>query len=395
LLPTPQFVQGAVDPGARLEGDEAIAAAKGDLNEVLRLQKIRQENARKEFAAFKGSSEERTELFNKMRAAEAAVISTQRQISEQQKTASDQAQSDAEQAAKTAQQEFLARQANARAQQQNQIALAEQTKGLGDDIREQKDMSALLARQIVAIQKSTLTTQQKRDAITALVSATIQTTAATKELQQTEKEQREANRQATLDRTQENAALRTQIAEARGNDDAVLLFLDEEIRLARLAVKRAQAAGKGVLAATLELERLKKKKKDLIEGAKDEDAVGGTSLVDLFNQAQDIVSAAGNVGFTSAGLQGLSARPRIQMEVQQRLDIVNNPAVAAAERQKQSTDRLIAAIDQLTNAITGNSSTGSVREGPQNRNRWRSMTEEQRFYYQRQAKQMVESGLVG
>jgi hypothetical protein len=147
-----------------------------------------------------------------------------------------------------------------------------------------------------------------------------------------------------------------------------------------------------------ELNKLLLQRKNLNEETKegaDKDAVGGTSLADLFTQAEDILSGAGNVGFNAQSLQGLSARPRIEMEVQQRLDIVNDPAAARAAKQQQSTDRLIAAIDQLTNAITGNSSTGTVRQGPQNRNRWRSLTEEQRFYYQRQAKQMVEQGLTG
>jgi hypothetical protein len=120
--------------------------------------------------------------------------------------------------------------------------------------------------------------------------------------------------------------------------------------------------------------------------------------VDLFNQAKDILGGAGNVGFTASSLSGLSATPRIQMEVQQRLDIVNNPAKAAAERQRQSTERLVAAIDQLTSVLTGNGTAGSpLVPGGQNRRESlaRNLSQEQRFYYQRTAKQMVEQGLVG
>jgi hypothetical protein len=165
-------------------------------------------------------------------------------------------------------------------------------------------------------------------------------------------------------------------------------------------VAAAKKARQGVLKEQLALEQLLKQRRDLNDQITDEanrDAVGGTSLADLFTKAQEIVSGAGNVGFTTTGLQGLRAQPRIQAEVQQRLDIVNDPAAARAARQQQSTDRLIAAIDQLTAAITGNSATGvPLVAGGQNRRGFQqNLTQEQRFFYQRQARQMVEQGLVG
>jgi hypothetical protein len=235
----------------------------------------------------------------------------------------------------------------------------------------------------------------KQAAIRALRAERDRTTDAIRELRQASQEQRQAEREELLDA---QTAFAQSIFDLTGNKNPLLRAIDREIKAAIQTKNKAKQGSTEWLQARTEINNLLKQRKDLLGDAEKEaaeDAVGGTSLVDLFTQAQDILSGAGNVGFDTAGLRGLNANPRIQMEVQQRLDIVNDPAAARAAKQQQSTDRLIAAIDQLTNAITGNTTTGAVREGPQNRNFARSVSQEQRFYLQRTAKQMVEQGLVG
>ena len=66
-------------------------------------------------------------------------------------------------------------------------------------------------------------------------------------------------------------------------------------------------------------------------------------------------------------------------------------AVPAARRAAAGA---IAGTSASVKASSGNGATGGQLTRRQ-QNQWRSLTEEQRFYYQRQAKQMVESGLVG
>jgi hypothetical protein len=277
--------------------------------------------------------------------------------------------------------------------------VAEDTPSLRDDIARTRALRTLLLEQIQQVRARITDEKAEQAAVQALQAQVFTTTQAIRRLRQEEQKQREENRQAIFDQRAENAALRTQIAEARDADKSVIVrFIDQEIAVARQALRRARQAGKGILAATLAVEELRKKKRDLLDQAREDaqsDTVGGTSLVDLFTQAERIASGASNVGGVNAF--NVRAQPRIQAEVQQRLDIVNDPAAARAARQQQSTDRLIAAIDQLTAAITGNSATGvPLVAGGQNRRGFQqNLTQEQRFFYQRQARQMVEQGLVG
>ena len=294
--------------------------------------------------------------------------------------------------AKAADQTFLNGLATARQNQENEVARAANTAGAQDDIRETTELRKLVQQQIALVRASTVDEKTKEATIQALTAAKIAATGALQRLNKAAEAERAANRQAIFDRTAENASLRTQIAVARGNDAAILSALDAEIANQKKVVARAEKARKGVLAAQLKLEQLRKQRRELLK--QEEDAVGGTSLADLFRRAEEIAGGAGNVGFTTTGLRGLSASPRIQAEVQQRLDIVNDPAKAAAARQQQSTQNLIQAIDRLTAVLTGNTASGTPITRRE-QNQWKDLSVEQRFFYQKQAKMMVEQGLVG
>jgi TP901 family phage tail tape measure protein len=323
------------------------------------------------------------------------IVGLENQIAAEQKAAQDEAARIRQDAANARDRAFLQQQEDARTAQERRVTLADDTPQLTDDIRRQEQLRALITRQIAALKASAVDEKAKQAAIRALRAERDRTTDAIRELRQASQEQRQAEREELLDA---QTAFAQSIFDLTGNKNPLLRAIDREIKAAIQTKNKAKQGSTEWLQARTEINNLLKQRKDLLGDAEKEaaeDAVGGTSLVDLFEQAQDILGGAGNVGFTASGLQGLSARPRIQMEVQERLNIVNDPAAAAAERQKQSTDRLIAAIDQLTQAITGNSTTGAVREGPQNRNFARSVSQEQRFYLQRTAKQMVEQGLVG
>jgi hypothetical protein len=305
----------------------------------------------------------------------------------------------AEESQREADQAFLGRQQDARAGAERRVQLADETESLRDDIKRRQQLRVLITNQIVALRQSALDEKTKAAAVKALVAAKQSTSDEINKLVRTQAQQNKEQRDAAQEeREAANIALGESILDLTGNKNPLLRALDAAIKDARAEKAAAKKGSLAFFAAQTEINNLLKRKQDILEDvdSADKDAVGGTSLVDLFTQAQDILSGAGNVGFDAAGLQGLSARPRIQMEVQQRLDIVNDPAKAAAARQQQSTERLISAIDQLTEAITGgNSTSGTVREGPQNRSFRRTLSEEQRFYYQRTAKQMVEQGLVG
>jgi hypothetical protein len=277
--------------------------------------------------------------------------------------------------------------------------LAGDTAGLADDISRQQQLRTLITTQIAAIKASALDEEAKTQALKALRKARQATTDEINRLVQTDKEQRAAQRQQTAEAL---ASARLELAQTTfdltGAKAPLERALDAEIKR-QIRIKNAAKKGSvAFIQAQTEIRRLLKQKKDLNEevakDAADDSATDGTSLVDLFNKAQDILGGAGNVGFNATSLAGLSARPRIQAEVQQRLDIVNDPAKAAAAKQVASTDRLIIAIDQLTQTLTGNTASGTPITRRE-QNTWRNLTQEQRFYNQRTARQMVEQGLVG
>jgi TP901 family phage tail tape measure protein len=406
-LPTPQEPEQrrppTIGPTAKLDARAQLAAAREDLQALERVQEVQLENAKRAFENSKGNIEQRTRLFNEVAAADSRLISTRRQIDAKQ---------DAERKAAAAERERLAREReqDARQEQQDLVASLERvreaqqvritdvglTESLRDDIRETQDLRRLIQDQIKLVRSQVTDERTRTAAIDSLTSARNATNTALKRLAQEEREAREERAQQAKDQIAENLSLRTQIAQARGDEDAVVAALDAEIANQRKRVAAAKKAGEGVLEETLALERLRAQRRDLLEEAK-EAVTGGTTLADLFNRAREIAGGAGNVGQTASGLRGLSATPRIQSEVQQRLDIVSDPAKAAAARQTQATNNLITAINQLTQAITGQNApaNGTGRITRRDQNAFRNLSEEQRFFYQKQAKMMVEQGLVG
>lgn len=322
-------------------------------------------------------------------------MAIEKSIAADQKAAQDEAQRVRDQAKADRDRAFLQQQEDARTAQQRLVSRADDTPTLRDDIARQAQLRDLLTRQIAAIKASALDEKTKQAALRDLRNARNQTIDEIKRLRDTDKKQRQ---EQAAQAAEALASARLELAQTTfdltGQKAPLERALDAEIKR-QIAVKNAAKKGSvEFLQAQTAIRRLLKQKKDLneeIESA-DSDATGGTSLVDLFNKAEQIARGAGNVG----GLNSFNVRaqPRIQAEVQTRLDIVNDPVKAAAAQQARSTDNLIQAIDRLTAVLTGNTASGTPITRRE-QNQWKNLTQEQRFFYQRQARQMVEQGLVG
>jgi hypothetical protein len=267
---------------------------------------------------------------------------------------------------------------------------------LRDDIARQAQLRDLITRQIAAIKASALDEKTKQAALRDLRNARNQTIDEIQRLRATDQKQRQ---EQAAEAAEALASARLELAQTTfdltGQKAPLERALDAEIKR-QIAVKNAAKKGSvEFLQAQTEIRRLLKQKKDLndeITDAAKDSTDSSPSLVDLFNQAEKIASGAGNIGGTNSF--NVRAQPRIQTEVQQRLDIVNDPLKAAAAQQARSTDNLIQAIDRLTAVLTGNTASGTPITRRE-QNQWKNLTQEQRFFYQRQARQMVEQGLVG
>ena len=344
--------------------------------------------------------EARREAQAKLASINSQITGIEKQIAADAKAAQDEQQRVREDAKRERDQNFLQAQQDARTAAERRVTLAEDTPQLTDDIRRQEQLRALIQKQIAAIRASALDEKTKQAAIRDLVKASQQTTDELKRLHEAQRQQQEEQRQAIFDRTAENAALRTQIAEARDADKSVIVrFIDQEIAIAQAALRRAKQAGKGILAAQLAVEDLKKKKRDLLKEAQDEAGDSGTSVLDLLRQNAETFNAtagnlvtgnqpfAGPTGFTADIAQFLHARPQgATITVQQK------PAPSTDELQRQVNEQLrqlILALEANTAAQGGNSSTFSMK-------RYTDVTGARanamaQFYLSRQARQLTEA----
>lgn len=280
----------------------------------------------------------------------------------------------------------------------NRVLAAQATASLADDIAANKAKRDALTRSRQEIERTVQNAQLEAQALASLTREFIQIQNTIADLTNQQREAEQKRLQEQRDAITEQLAKRTTLAELRGDDQAQLRAINRQIADAQKRVDAAKKAKQGVLDEQIALQELINARKELIEKIKGDaegsDATGGTTLADLFRRAEEIVSGAGNVGFSTSGLQGLRAQPRIAAEVQQRLDIVKDPAAATAARQERSVNRLIVAIDQLTAALTGNTVSGTPITRRE-QNQWKDLSQEQRFFFQKQAKMMVEQGLVG
>ena len=351
-------------------------------------------------------------ILEERRAAQAKLAGIEKQITaiEESQAADAQAARDERQrirddSKRAADQSFLEEQQDARSRQERLVSLAGETEQLTDDIRRRQALRVLITQQIVALRASALDEKAKQDAIKILVAAKQATSDQINELVKADKKQQaaaKAEAQAAREQAREELeaakiALGESILERTGNKNPLIRALDASIKD---AIRERNLAKKGSLAfiqAQTEINNMLARRKELLKKAEeDADAVGGTSLDELFRRAAEITGGASNTGFSAAGLQGLSARPRIQTEVQERLDIVNDPLVAAAKAQNDAIGRLIVSLDRLNESLTGGNATtaGPLAGGTTNRP-WKALTQEQRFFLQKQAENMVQNGLVG
>lgn len=393
-------VRGAGGQAAGLEEQlDAIVAGGGTLQEqVANLRRQAQVQAR---IIERAGPDAQGVLLEARRAAQARlasinqqIVSIEGQITADQDRVNAEVRRLGEERQRNQAQAFLDAQADARARQERRVTLAEDTTGLQDDIRAQRGLRTLIQAQIQAIGQSVLDEAQKRSALRALRAARAATTDALRDLNREADEQREANRQAILDRTAENAALRTQIAEARGNKSAIIAAVDAEITIAQRALARAKQAKKGILAATLELEELRRKKRELLEAAEDETDDRGLTAFDILRENAETFARTG--GNLVTGAQPFSGPTGFTADVAQflhrpstRVEMVEKPAPTTENLQRQVNEqlaRLITALEQNTAAQGGNAST--VDQGTILGARANAMA---RFYLSRQARQLTEA----
>jgi hypothetical protein len=394
-----------IGPTAKLEVQAQVAAANENLRELERVREIQLDNAKKALANSRGNVAQRTALLKAEADAEANLISVRRQIAEQQAADAREAAQEAARLATERDQAFLAVQEDARGRQQRLVTLAGDTEPLTDDIRRQEQLRALIQKQIAGLRASALDEKTKQAAIKALVLEKQATTDQIKRLREADKEQRKEQAEQQQEELEAaRIALGESILDLTGNKNPLLRAIDQATKD---AIKERNAAKKGTvefIKAQTEINNLLARRKQIIEDtqAAADGTVGGTSLVDLFKEAQEIASGAGNVGFTAQGLRDLPAQGRIAQEVNERLTIVNDPAARAQRDTTDAIGRLIASLDRLNENLSGgNATTGGVgggMNGPGFNGRglqWSSLTQEQRFFYQKQAKKMVDHGLVG
>ena len=291
------------------------------------------------------------------------IVSLEKQIAAEQKQAQDEAARIQEQAANDRDRAFLQRQEDARTRQEQRITVAEDTPQLQDDIRRQTELRALIKQQIQAIKNSALDEKTKQEALRQLRAAVFQTTQEIKGLKQAQKEQRAEQRQAAQDQIAENLSLRTQIAEARGNDDAIVAALDAEIANAKKTQARAKEGTQEWLRATLALEQLKKQRRELLKEMQDDQTAGGKSLAQFLTENAELFErTASNIG--TPGIDPLSGfdfsksivatTQRLQQAAK---DQAGTTRTAPDSRIPDAIDRLIAALDANTAATAGNTST--------------------------------------
>ena len=292
------------------------------------------------------------------------IVSIEQQIASDARAAQDEAARIAQQAANDADRAFLQRQEDARTRAEQRITVAEDTPQLADDIRRQVQLRALLQQQIAALRTSAVNERTKAEAIRALRAAVFATTQEIKGLKGAQAEQRAEQRQAAQDQLAENLSLRTQIAEARGNDAAVVQALDAQIANAKKAQARAKKGSQEWLKATLALEQLKKQRRDVLKEMQEDEGSGGLSLADFLRENnalfQQISGSLGTVGVDP--FSGFDFSKSITSTLTGLQDAARVGAVRVSQPVKTQTDqqieRLIEALNRNTEATNGNTSSG-------------------------------------
>ncbi len=247
------------------------------------------------------------------------IISLEKGIAADQQAARDALQRIRDQAKSDADRAFLQAQEDARSRQDRLITVAGDTPALADDIRRQQQLRTLIKKQIVALQASTVDEDAKKSAIRALRQAVAATTDELKRLQASQRAQRAQQRADAQEQATENLALRTQIAEARGAATSVVVKrIDAQIADARKTQARAKRGSNEWLKATLALEELRQKRRELLKTAADtaKDTAGFGSFEFMQRQQGFAANLLGNLipGFATAGLVGntvAAAQPRI------------------------------------------------------------------------------------
>ncbi len=343
-----------------LQGQVDLAQSRGDIAEVERVQEQILANAIKaERNGIRKSVEARQKLFNERVAAEASLNATRRQLSDQQA-------SDAREAATAADRAVLDRAQGIRTTQENALARAEQTKGLADDIRETKSLRALLLQQIGNIRAQVADVGARRAAVQALISARIALAGDLTRLRAAQKAEREANEQAAREERTENLALRTQIAEARGNDSAVIQRVNAQIADAKKAVTRAKAGTQEWLKATLAYEELRKKRRELLKQVEGEG--GGTTAFDLLTEAAQRFTGGNLIGAAQPFAGPTEFTADISQFLRRNATTTTTGGLPSKVQQnfqgfEGGIDRLVTALEANTAALTGGELGPPVRKG--------------------------------
>jgi hypothetical protein len=311
-LPEPTAVAPRRRRVSQLEGQAQLAESEGDLRTAERIREQILQNAIKaERDGIRKSVEARQKLFDERVQAETALNSTRKQIASEQasaaqKTASEAArrQREAEQAQREADDKFLQAQEDARVRQERQVVQAGDTDGLKNDIREQKELRALIVKQIAEIKASSVSEKAKQDALRELRRERDASTDEIKRLQRADKEARDAAREEFLDARE---AFAQSVFDLTGNRSPLLKVIAAQLKAAIQVKNQAKKGSLEWLRAKTEINELLLQRKELLKQVQ-EDARSTQSLGFEFLQRQQGFAAnlLGNLipGFATGGLVG-------------------------------------------------------------------------------------------
>jgi TP901 family phage tail tape measure protein len=274
-------------PSEKLDIQAILAGGTEGLEDNIAAAKTRLARLTAELDDFHGNRNQFAAKVKEQAEAQADLNRLVNQQASQAQAAAKTAAAAARAEAAAAQQEFLARQQLNRDQQQNLIALAELTPGVKDDIRRQLELRALVQQQIKQIRLQITDRLAEAQAISALKAVLTQITSALKGLADQQKQLAEERRQALTDVLQK----RLQLAELRGNKDAILAALNAAIADARKRVKAAKTLADR-LDEQIALQELINQKNDLLK-KKTED--GNKAARFFFEQLQAQQGFASNL----------------------------------------------------------------------------------------------------
>jgi TP901 family phage tail tape measure protein len=251
----------------------------------------------------------------------------------------------------------------------NALIFAAATETLSDDIKLNRQLLDLVNKKIAAFQARIreLIALKNFEGAKALREIVDNLRSQRAQVLTTLRKDKEDQQRAAVQILLESANLDIQIAQSRGNKSGEIKAREAEIQLLIALRNKEKATSIERKRLTAEIEAKKKELRDLKNAAKEANKEGTTAF-DLLQQAAETFNQTGgnlingNQPFT--GPTGFTAD--ISQFLIRRKDRVSPAPEKEVQRERtDQTDRLIAAIKDLINALTGRHSVGSKEDRPQ------------------------------